>query len=171
MKNNLIKRRFNLFSNETQNNFIEVYFKDDNLWLNQKLMSELFDVEIPAINKHLKNIFEDKELNKNSVISILEITANDGKNYKNKFYNLDCIISVGYRVNSKKATNFRIWATKHLREFILKGYILDDERLKQGQDLDKKYFDELLERIRSIRSSERRIYEKITDIFSECSID
>jgi hypothetical protein len=177
IKTNLIKKQFSFFKNENgKNNFIEVYFKNNNLWLSQKLMSELFGVEIPAINKHLKNIFESLELEENKVISIMEITYKMGhtegiQQKKVKFYNLDCIISVGYRINSKKATDFRIWATKNLKEFVLKGYILDDERLKQGEDLDKNYFKELLERIRSIRTSERRIYQQITDIFSECSID
>ncbi|PIP39972.1 cell filamentation protein Fic [Candidatus Desantisbacteria bacterium CG_4_9_14_3_um_filter_40_11] len=146
---------------------IEVFLKDETVWLTQKAMAELFGVQIPAINKHLKNIFEDGELIENSVISILEITANDGKKYKTQFYNLDAIISVGYRVNSYQATQFRIWATKTLKEFIIKGFVLDDERLKQGnQVFGKDYFDELLERIREIRASERRFYQKITDIYA-----
>jgi hypothetical protein len=129
-------------------------------------MSELFGVQIPAVNKHLKNIFESGELEENSVISILETTASDGKTYKIKYYNLDAIISVGYRVNSYQATQFRIWATRTLKEFIIKGFVLDDERLKQGnQVFGKDYFDELLERIREIRASERRFYQKITDIY------
>ena len=165
-----MKKTFHLFNRENEKVSIEVFFKDDTIWLTQKLMACLFEVGIPAINKHLKNIFESKELTEDSVISILETTASDGKNYKTAFYNLDAVISVGYRVNSKKATDFRIWATKHLKEFIIKGFVLDDERLKQGRDLDKNYFDELLERIRDIRTSERNFYQKITDIYAT-SID
>lgn len=150
---------------------IEVIFNDETFWLTQKAMAELFGVKVPAISKHLTNIFETKELEENSVISILETTATDGKNYKTKFYNLDSIIAVGYRVNSYQATQFRIWATKTLREFIIKGFVLDDERLKQGKRFGKDYFDELLERIREIRASERRFYLKITDIYEQCSID
>lgn len=151
---------------------LSVLLKDETIWLTQKMMAELFDVGVPAINKHLSNIFESHELEENSVISILETTATDGKNYKTKFYNLDAVISVGYRVNSSKATQFRIWATKTLKEFILKGFVLDDNRLKQGETFfGKDYFKELLERVRSIRASERRIYQQITDIFAECSID
>src|SRR5207249_4887492 len=123
------------------------------------------------ISKHLKNIFESNELEEDSVISILETTAEDGKNYQVKYYNLDAVISVGYRVNSRQATQFRIWATQLIKEYIIKGFALDDERLKNGRYFGKDYFEELLERIRSIRTSERRIYHKITDIFAECSID
>jgi hypothetical protein len=150
---------------------IEVFLHNENLWLTQERMAELFGVQRPAITKHLKNIFSDGELEENSVSSILEHTANDGKKYKTKFYNLDAIIAVGYRVNSKKATQFRIWATKILKEYIIKGFAMNDERMKNGQYFGKDYFQELLERVRSIRTSERRIYQKITDIFSECSID
>ncbi len=146
---------------------VEVFIKDETVWLTQKAMAELFGVKVPAINKHLKNIFESGELEENSVISILETTATDGKQYKTKFYNLDAIIAVGYRVNSYQATQFRIWATKTLKEFMIKGFVLDDERLKQGGALfGKDYFDELLERIREIRASERRFYQKITDIYA-----
>ncbi|MBU4220026.1 MAG: virulence RhuM family protein [Euryarchaeota archaeon] len=146
---------------------IEVFLKDETVWLTQKAIAELFGVQVPAINKHLKNIFEAGELEENSVISILETTASDGKKYNTHFYNLDAIISVGYRVNSYQATQFRIWATKTLREFIIKGFVLNDERLKQGnQVFGKDYFDELLERIREIRASERRFYQKITDIYA-----
>ena len=123
---------FLLYTTPKENISIQAVVKDETLWLTQKSMAELFDVNIPAINKHLKNIFEEKELEENSVISILEITATDGKKYKTKFYNLDAIISVGYRVNSSKATQFRIWATQILKEYIRKGFVLDDERLKQG---------------------------------------
>ncbi|NUQ25649.1 MAG: virulence RhuM family protein [Saprospiraceae bacterium] len=134
-------------------------------------MAELFGVEVPAVSKHLKNIFETGELQEAAVISKMETTAADGKKYLTAFYNLDAIIAVGYRVNSKQATQFRIWATKTLKEFIIKGFVLDDERLKQGTRFGKDYFDELLERIREIRASERRFYQKITDIYEQCSID
>jgi hypothetical protein len=163
--------KFWLYSSPNGEIKVEVFFHNENVWLTQKRMAELFDIQVPGINKHLKNIFESGELNENSVVSILETTASDGKKYKIKFYNLDAIISLGYRVNSQKATQFRIWATKKLKEFIIKGFVLNDERLKNGQYFGKDYFGELLERIRSIRASERRIYQKITDIFAECSMD
>lgn len=150
---------------------IEVFYNNDTFWLTQKAMAELFGVKVPAISKHLSNIFETNELEEISVISILETTASDGKNYKTSYYSLDAIIAVGYRVNSHQATQFRIWATKTLKEFIIKGFVLDDERLKQGKRFGKDYFDELLERIREIRASERRFYLKITDIYEQCSID
>ncbi|WP_420869441.1 virulence RhuM family protein [Aquirufa ecclesiirivi] len=150
---------------------IEVVFNNETFWLTQKAMAELFGVKVPAISKHLTNIFETNELDENSVISILETTAPDGKNYKTSYYSLDAIIAVGYRVNSINATQFRIWATKTLKEFIIKGFVLDDERLKQGKRFGKDYFDELLDRIREIRASERRFYLKITDIYEQCSID
>lgn len=159
---------------QTPNNEVrvDVFLQNETAWLAQKSMAALFDVNVPAISKHLSNIFDEEELQENSVISILETTASDGKNYKTKYYNLDAIISVGYRVNSAKATQFRIWATKTLKEFIIKGFVMDDERLKQGQTVfGKDYFRELLQRIRSIRASERRIYQQVTDIFAECSID
>lgn len=149
---------------------IEVLYNGETFWMTQKKISELFGVQRPAITKHLANIFESGELIEGSVSSILEHTADDGKKYKTTFYNLDAIIAVGYRVNSIKATKFRIWATKVLNEFITKGFVLDDERLKQGKHFGKDYFDELLERIREIRASERRFYQKITDIYS-LSID
>jgi hypothetical protein len=146
---------------------VRVLFKDETAWLPQKGLAELFGVRPPAISKHLKNIFESKELDENAVVSILETTASDGKTYETSFYNLDAIIAVGYRVNSYQATQFRIWATKVLREFMIKGFVLDDERLKQGtQVFGKDYFDDLLERIREIRASERRFYQKITDIYA-----
>ena len=149
-----------------------VFVSDETLWLSQKNMAELFDVSVSTINEHLKNIFTTKELNKESVIRNFRITASDGKNYATNFYNLDAIIAVGYRVNSRRATQFRIWATNVLKEFIIKGFVLDDERLKQGERTFKEdFFKELLERVRSIRASERRIYQQITDIFAECSID
>lgn len=149
---------------------IEVFYQDETFWMTQKKIAELFGVQRPAITKHLKNIFEAGELDEDSVSSIMELTAKDGKNYKTTFYNLDTIIAVGYRVNSNKATKFRIWATKVLKEFVTKGFVLDDERLKQGKHFGKDYFDELLERIREIRASERRFYQKITDIYA-LSID
>jgi hypothetical protein len=150
---------------------IEVILNNETVWLTQKTIAQLFGVNVPAISKHLKNIFENGELDENSVISILETTAADGKDYQVKYFNLDAIISVGYRVNSRQATQFRIWATNTLKEFIIKGFILDDDRLKNGKFFGKDYFRELLERVRSIRASERRIYQQITDIFAECSID
>jgi hypothetical protein len=145
---------------------IEVFYQDETFWMTQKKLAELFGVQRPAITKHLKNIFDSGELSEASVSSILEHTAEDRKNYKTTFYNLDAIIAVGYRVNSQKATKFRIWATKTLKEFIVKGFVLDDERLKQGKHFGKDYFDELLERIREIRASERRFYQKVTDIYA-----
>lgn len=166
------KNNFILYNAPSGDVTLNVLLQNETIWLTQKMMAELFDVGVPAINKHLTNIFESNELEENSVISILETTAADGKNYKTKFYNLDAVISVGYRVNSAKATQFRIWATKTLKEYIIKGFVLDDNRLKQGEAVfGKDYFKELLERVRSIRASERRIYQQITDIFAECSID
>jgi len=150
---------------------IEVIYNNETFWLSQKRMAELFGCSSDNISLHIKNIFKDKELDPNSVAEEISATAADGKNYKTKFYNLDAIIAVGYRVNSYQATQFRIWATKTLREFIIKGFVLDDERLKQGKRFGKDYFDELLERIREIRASERRFYLKITDIYEQCSID
>nr|VFK15947.1 MAG: Uncharacterized conserved protein [Candidatus Kentron sp. LFY] len=150
---------------------IEVFFQGDSFWLTQKKMAELFNVNVRTISGHLRNIFASKELMENSVIRNFRITAADGKVYLTQYYNLDAIISVGYRVNSHQATQFRIWATKTLKEFVIKGFILDDERLKNGSRFGKDYFRELLDRIRAIRASERRIYQQITDIFAECSID
>jgi hypothetical protein len=150
---------------------VEVAFEGETFWLSQKRMAELFGVQRPAITKHLSHIFETGELEENQVCSILEHTAEDGKTYKTMFYNLDAIIAVGYRVNSRQATQFRIWATQTLKEFIIKGFALDDNRLKQGKKWGKDYFDELLERIREIRASERRFYQKITDIYEQCSVD
>jgi hypothetical protein len=146
---------------------VDVFIQQETVWLTQKALAELFGVKRPAITKHLLNIFKTGELVEDSVSSILEHTAGDGKKYGTKYYNLDAIIAVGYRVNSYQATQFRIWATKTLREFIIKGFVLDDERLKHGKQVfGKDYFDELLERIREIRASERRFYQKITDIYS-----
>ena len=165
---------FNFLIYKTPNKDVKVnaVIKDDTIWLTQKSMAELFGCSSDNISLHLKNIFEAGELEKDSVTEKISATAADGKNYPTNFYNLDAIISVGYRVNSIQATHFRIWATKVLKEYIQKGFVLDDERLKQGKDaFGKDYFRELLERVRSIRASERRIYQQITDIFAECSID
>jgi hypothetical protein len=156
---------------------VEVLLSNETLWLTQERMAELFGVQRPAITKHLKNIFESNELQEEVVCSILEHTtehgAIDGKTQTNrvKYYNLDAVISVGYRVNSAQATQFRIWATQLIKEYIIKGFAMDDERLKNGRFLARTTFRELLERVRSIRASERRIYQQITDIFAECSID
>jgi hypothetical protein len=150
---------------------IEVLYESESFWLNQKKIAELFGVDVRTISEHLRNIFEGKELDEKSVIRKIRTTASDGKAYLTNFYNLDAIISVGYRVNSAQATQFRIWATRTLREFVIKGFVLDDERLKLNKRFGKDYFDELLERIREIRASERRFYLKITDIYEQCSID
>ena len=151
---------------------VQVVIRDETLWCTQKAMAQLFGVGVPAISKHLKNIFEEDELVADSVISKMETTATDGKNYKTTYYSLDAIIAVGYRVSSLKATRFRQWATKILYEYIKKGFAMDDERLKQGTAVfGKDYFRELLERVRSIRTSERRIWQQITDIYAECSTD
>ena len=156
---------------------VEVLLSNENIWLTQKRMAELFGVGVPAISKHLKNIFDSGELVEEVVISILETTTEHGavagltQTQQVKYYNLDAVISVGYRVNSAQATQFRIWATALIKEYIIKGFAMDDERLKNGRFFGKDYFRELLERVRSIRASERRIYQQITDIFAECSID
>ena len=138
----------------------------ETFWATQKTMADLFNVKKNTINYHLKNIFDDGELNHNSVVQKIRTTASDGKSYKNNFYNLDVIISVGYRVNSKSATRFRIWATQQLKELIIKGFVLDDELLKNGSRFGIDYFNQLLERVRDIRSSERRFNQKITDIYA-----
>jgi len=153
---------------------VEVFFQDETFWLSQKRMAELFAVEVQTINYHLKEIFRSKELDEMATIRKIRIVQKEGGRDVAReidFYNLDAIIAIGYRVNSYQATQFRIWATKTLREFIIKGFVLDDERLKQGSRFGKDYFDELLERIREIRASERRFYLKITDIYEQCSID
>jgi len=150
---------------------VETYLYEENIWLTQKRMAELFGVQRPAITKHLKNIFDSGELEEKSVCSKMEHTGEDWKKYQTYFYNLDAILSVGYRVNSKQATDFRIWATNILKEYIIKGFAMDDDRLKNWKYFGKDYFRELLERVKSIRTSERRIYLQITDIFAECSID
>ena len=157
---------FLIFTSQSKEDSIEVKYADETVWLSQKMMAKLFDVSIPTINEHLKNIFGSGELHENSVIRNFLITANDGKSYNTNFYNLDVIISIGYRVNSQRATQFRIWATTVLKEFAIKGYVLDKERLKNGSFLNKQYFDNLLEEIREIRASERNFYQKITDIYA-----
>lgn len=170
--------QFLLYSMPEEDGRVQVVVKDETIWCTQKAMAELFGVGIPAISKHLRNIFEDGELQEDVVVSILEITtehgAIEGKTQSKdvNFYNLDAIIAVGYRVNSKRATRFRQWATKILNEYIRKGFVLDDDRLKNGTKVfGKDYFRELLERVRSIRASERRIWQQITDIYAECSVD
>ena len=172
MSNEVIKQISFLIYDEAQ---VKAVLKDESIWLSQKGMAELFSVNVSAISKHLKNIFSEGELTQSATVSILEIVQIEGgRSIKRnvEFYNLDAIISVGYRINSTKATKFRIWATNVLKEFIKKGFVLDDERLKQGQNIfGKDYFTELLERVRSIRASERRIWQKITDIFAECAFD
>ncbi|RII84037.1 cell filamentation protein Fic [Neopusillimonas maritima] len=153
---------------------VEVLLGNETLWLTQKRMAELFGVGVPAISKHLENIYDSNELQREATISILETVRQEGdRNVRRKIehYNLDAVISVGYRVNSAQATQFRIWATQLIKEYIIKGFAMDDERLKNGRYFGKDYFRELLERVRSIRASERRIYQQITDIFAECSID
>ncbi len=150
---------------------VEVILNNETIWLTQQRMADLFGVQRPAITKHLKNIYESGELNEESTSSVLEHVGETGQTYPTKYYNLDAVISVGYRVNSAQATQFRIWATQILKEYIIKGFAMDDERLKNGRYFGKDYFQELLERVRSIRAGERRIYQQITDIFAECSID
>ncbi len=150
---------------------VEVLLNNETLWLTQKRIAELFGVQRPSITKHLKNIFDSGELDEESTSSILEHMGENQQLYRTKYYNLDAVISVGYRVNSSQATQFRIWATQLLKEYIIKGFAVDDDRLKNGRYFGKDYFRELLERVRSIRASERRIYQQITDIFAECSID
>ncbi|MCK5111462.1 MAG: virulence RhuM family protein [Arcobacteraceae bacterium] len=162
---------FLLYTTPNSDIKVEIYMNNETVWLPQKRIAELFGVDRTVITKHLKNIFESEELEEDSVSAKIAHTAEDGKNYNTKFYNLDAILSVGYRVNSSQATQFRIWATKILKEYIIKGFAMDDDRMKNGRYFGKDYFKELLERVRSIRTSERRIYQQITDIFAECSID
>lgn len=176
MPNELVKQiSYILYKADEEDVKVNALLKDESIWLTQNSMAELFDVNVPAVSKHLKNIYECGELDEVSTISILETVQKEGTRSVKRnvtFYNLDAIISVGYRVNSAKATKFRIWATNVLKEYIKKGFVLDDERLKQGENVfGKDYFRELLERVRSIRASERRIWQQITDIFAECSID
>ena len=158
-------------SQNNENISVEVLYDNEDFWLTQKSMSELFGVEVNTINYHLKEIFKSKELQEESVIRKIRITANDGKNYNTNFYSLDAIIAIGYRVNSKEATDFRIWATNTLKEYIKKGFVMNSESLKNGPKFGKDYFDELLVKIKEIRASERRFYQKITDIYKECSFD
>lgn len=163
-----------LYQVENINICVNVVFKDETFWMTQKAMAELFDVNVPAISKHLSNIFEEGELFKEATVSKMEIVQMEGNRKVKRepeFYNLDAIIAVGYRVNSKKATRFRQWATKTLKDYITKGFVLNDDMLKNGKPFGKDYFDELLERIREIRASERRAYQKITDVFEQCSYD
>ena len=157
---------FLIFTNQAGENGIAVRYEEESIWLTQKLMAELFDVDVRTVSEHLQNIFNSKELSQDSVIRNFRTTAADGKNYDTNFYNLDAIISVGYRVNSVRATQFRQWATQVLREFAVKGYVLDKKRLENGRFLGEDYFDRLLDEIREIRLSERRFYQKITDIYA-----
>lgn len=169
MKNEI---QFILYNLPEEEGKVQVIIRDETLWCTQKAMAQLFSVDRTVISKHLKNIFESSELQQDSVCAKFAHTAEDGKIYNTQFYNLDAVISVGYRVNSLQATRFRQWATKILNEYIKKGFVLDDDRLKQGETVfEQDYFQELLERIRSIRASERRIWQKITDIYAECSVD
>ena len=163
-----------LYSNGSDKEYVSVVFKDETFWLTQKAMAELFDVNVPAVSKHLQNIYEEQELSRDATISKMETVRQEGERQVKRtvdFYNLDAIIAVGYRVSSKKATRFRQWATKTLKEYIQKGFVLNDEMMKNGRPFGKDYFDELLERIREIRASERRAYQKIADVFEQCSYD
>ena len=163
-----------LYSNGSDKEYVSVVFKDETFWLTQKAMAELFDDNVPAVSKHLQNIYEEQELSRDATISKMETVRQEGERQVKRtvdFYNLDAIIAVGYRVNSKKATRFRQWATKTLKEYIQKGFVLNDEMMKNGRPFGKDYFDELLERIREIRASERRAYQKIADVFEQCSYD
>ena len=173
----MLPREFNflIYKSEDEDLFVNAYIKDETIWLTQKSMSELFGVNPQAITKHLQNIYNEGELEQSATCSKMEqVQDESGRVVRREilFYNLDAIISVGYRVNSSRATHFRIWATKILKEYMIKGFVLDDDRLKQGETVfGKDYFRELLERVRSIRASERRIWQQITAIFAECSID
>lgn len=163
-----------LYSDESGKEYISVVFKDESFWLTQKAMAELFAVNVPAVSKHLQNIYEEGELERSSTVSKMETVQQEGERQVKRtvdHYNLDAIIAVGYRVNSKKATRFRQWATRTLKEYIQKGFVLNDELMKNGRPFGKDYFDELLERIREIRASERRAYQKIADVFEQCSYD
>ena len=167
--------QFLIYQSSEEDVSVNAVIRDETIWLTQKSMAELFDVDVPAISKHLTNIYADGELMKDSTISKMEIVQQEGTRHvkrEQNLYNLDAIISVGYRVNSRRATQFRIWATSVLKEYMIKGFAMDDDRLKQGKTVfGRDYFRELLERVRSIRASERRIWQQITDIFAECSID
>ena len=172
MQNNF---QFLIYNSAEENISVNAIIKDESIWLSQKAMADLFGTQVPAISKHLQNIYLEGELTKDSTVSKMEIVQSEGDRTVKRtidYYNLDAIISVGYRINSRRATQFRIWATSILREYMKKGFVLDDERLKQGKDaFGHDYFRELLERVRSIRASERRIWQQVTDIFAECSID
>lgn len=174
-KKEIVKEGFNeilLYTTPNGKVKVEIFLQNETIWLTQQKIAELFGVDRTVITKHLKNIFETKELDQNSVSAKIAHTAADGKTYATQFYNLDAIISVGYRVNSTQATHFRIWATERLKEYIIKGFTMDDERLKNPNNIfGKDYFEEQLARIRDIRSSERRFYQKITDIYAQCSAD
>ena len=163
-----------LYSDESGKEYVSVVFRDETFWLTQKAMAELFNVNVPAVSKHLQNIYEEGELERDSTISKMETVQQEGERQVRRtvdHYNLDAIIAVGYRVNSKKATRFRQWATKTLREYIQKGFVINDDMMKNGRPFGRDYFDELLERIREIRASERRAYQKIADVFEQCSYD
>ena len=160
-----------LYNNGGEKEFVSVVFQDETFWLSQKGMAELFETSKENISLHLKNCFDEQELNKEAVVKDFLTNAADEKHHKTQHYNLDAIIAVGYRVNSQKATRLRQWATKTLKEYITKGFVLNDELMKNGQPFGRDYFDELLERIREIRASERRVYQKIADIFDQCSYD
>ena len=168
--NNLIIRNstaeFLMFTADARADGIEVRYQDETVWLSQKMMAVLFDCSSDNISLHLKNIFKEKELDENSVVEEFSVTASDGKKYQVNHYNLDAIIAVGYRVNSHRATQFRQWATKVLREFAIKGYVLDRKRLENGTYLSEDYYERLLEEIREIRLSERKFYQKVTDIYT-----
>lgn len=175
MENEMINQgEILLYSDESEKEFVNVLFRDETFWLTQKAMAELFDVNVPAISKHLQNIYEEEELMRDATVSKMEIVQDEGGRTIHRtldHYNLDAIIAVGYRVNSRKATRFRQWATRTLKEYIQKGFVLNDKMMKNGRPFGKDYFDELLERIREIRASERRAYQKIADVFEQCSYD
>ena len=163
-----------LYSDGSGKEFVNVLFRDETFWMTQKAMAELFDVNVPAISRHLQNIYEEEELQRDATVSKMETVQSEGGRTVRRtldFYNLDAIIAVGYRVNSKKATRFRQWTTRTLKEYIQKGFVLNDELMKNGRPFGRDYFDELLERIREIRASERRAYQKIADVFEQCSYD
>jgi hypothetical protein len=167
-----ILTNFILYQTDNDKVEVKVYLQGETIWLTQQLLADLFDTSKQNISQHIKRIFSEGELEESSVVNKFFTTATDGKKYQTNYYNLDAIIAVGYRINSRRATQFRIWATRLLKEFIIKGFILDDERLKQAQTtFGKDYFRELLDRVRSIRTSERRIYQQVTDIFAECTVD
>jgi len=172
MDSNYQNSDFILYTSQDGEVRVDVFVNDETVWLTQKALQDLFDRSKSTVSEHISNVFKEGELEENQVVRKFRTTADDGKEYEVSYYNLDVIISVGYRIKSQRGTQFRIWATKTLKEFIIKGFVLDDKRLKQGgQVFGKDYFEELLERIREIRASERRFYQKITDIYAQCSID